>query len=296
MTLRSLEIFCAVAKLGKMNEASHALHITQPTVSQTIAELEREFDVMLFHRLSKKLYITEAGRQLYEYARNILSLTEDMKKNMKNLSSHQTILFGATMTVGSCILADLIQQFEIAYPNITVVVTVDNTSVMERMLLDSSIDLACIEGMMKSSELIAKPMVPDELVLVCSKDHPFFSRKAVSIYELPSYPFILRESGSGTREIFENRLREYNLSVPVKWTCHGSDSILEAVFANQGLTVISKKLVEPHLHCEKLAIVPIENILMKRDFSLVYHKSKYFTKPMKTLLSFLTDFRKSKNN
>lgn len=289
MTLRSLEIFVAVVKYGKMSEASKQLHIAQPTISQAISELEREYGVLLFDRLSKKLYITEAGQQLFGYAQSILALSNEMEKNMLNLSLNKTITLGATMTVGKCVLVDIVRDFEEMYPNIKIQVIIDNTATIENMLLNSEIDIAIIEGTVKSTELISSPIIPDDLVLVCHKNNSLSKRKCIDIEELSSYPFVLREEGSGTREVFEDYIRKKHIPINVKWNCHSSDSIVEAVLANQGITVISKRLVENQVQEGNLKIIPINNIKMERSFSLVHHKTKYLSQWLKCFIEYVKD-------
>ncbi len=287
MTLRSLEIFESVARLGKMSLAANELYIAQPTISQAIAELEREYGIQLFDRLSKKLFITQTGKQFLEYAKIILSTAQEMEKAMGNLSVHNTILFGATISVGKCILTDIVKTFEALYPNTTIKVTIDNTTIIENLLLESKLDLALVEGNIKSTELMVTPAIPDCLVLVCQKDHPLSRRDSINIKELERYPFILREEGSGTRETFTNALREHNVHIDVKWSCHGFDSIMEAVLANQGMTVISRRIAEPFVSEGKLCIVQIEGIQMNRSFSLVHHKTKYMNDTMRNLINLI---------
>lgn len=287
MTLRSLEIFVTVTETGKMSDAATALHIAQPTISQAIAELEREYGVQLFDRLSRKLYITDAGRQLLSYAQNIIATTSEMEKQMKNLSACKTIRLGATITVGKCVLVDIVKRFEAMHPNISIVVTIENTATIEDLLLGSRLDLALVEGNIHSTELVFRPAIPDELVLVCHRDHPFAAKASVSLLGLSAFPFLMREAGSGTRELFEEKLHQQNIVIKPKWTCHGSDAILEALLANQGLTVISRRLVEPYERDGKLCIVPIENVQMKRNFSIVYHKTKFISSALDKLIQFI---------
>ncbi|MGL5694438.1 MAG: LysR family transcriptional regulator [Peptostreptococcaceae bacterium] len=288
MTIRSLEIFVSVVKCGKMSEASKQLHISQPTISQAINELEKEYDVLLFNRLSKKLYLTDAGRQLLNYAQSILSLCNEMNKTMFDWSNHKAITLGATMTVGKCVLVDIIKKFEEAYPGIKIQVTIDNTETIEQLLLDSKIDIALVEGTIKSNELIINPIIPDSLVLVCHQDHTLANRNYVHINELSNYSFILREKGSGTREVFESHLSRNHVDINVKWNCHGSDSIVEAVLANQGITVISKRLIESYVESGHLKIVPIKDIVIDRNFSLVYHKTKYLTNHLQEFINYIS--------
>lgn len=288
MTLRSLEIFVSVVKYGKMSEASKQLHISQPTISQAIHELETEYNVMLFNRLSKKLYITDAGKQLYTYAKNMLNLRDEMEKNMISLSSNKTITLGATMTVGKCILVDIIKEFEESHPNIKVNVIIDNTVTIEKLLLNGELDLAIVEGTIRSNDLLSYPIIPDNLVLVCHPTHCIANNNSIDISELSKYPFILREEGSGTREVFEAQLKAHNVSIKIKWNCHGSDSIVEAVLANQGVTVISKRLVESYVKDNMLRIVNIDKVRMDRNFSLVYHKTKLITSHLNNFISYIS--------
>lgn len=186
MTLRSLEIFESVARPRQMSLAANELYIAQPTISQAIAELEREYGIQLFDRLSKKLFITQTGKQL-EYAKIILSTAQEMEKAMGNLSVHNTILFGATISVGKCILTDIVKTLEALYPNTTIKVTIDNTTIIENLLLESKLDLALVEGNIKSTERVVTPAIPDCLVLVCQKDHPLSRRDSINIKELERY-------------------------------------------------------------------------------------------------------------
>lgn len=288
MTLRSLEIFVAVVKFGKMSEASKQLHISQPTISQAINELETEYNIMLFNRLSKKLYITEAGKKLYAYANNMLCLRDEMEKNMINLSTNKIITLGATMTVGKCVLIDIIKEFEESHPNIKVNVIIDNTVTIEKLLLNGELDLALIEGTIRSNELLSNPIIPDSLVLACHPSHILTKNESVHISELSKYPFVLREEGSGTREVFENELKKHNVCINIKWNCHGSDSIVEAVLANQGITVISKRLIESYVKDNKLNIIDIDNVSMDRNFSLVYHKTKFISSHLNAFISYIS--------
>ncbi len=292
MTLRSLEIFVAVVKHGKMSEASNELHISQPTISQAVDQLEKEYGVKLFDRLSKKLYLTDAGRQLLSYAQSILALASEMEKSMASLSVHKTIQLGGTITVGKCVLVDIVKEFEALYPNVKIHVTIDNTQTIEHLLLHSQLDLALVEGIVKSKELIAASAIDDKLVLVSHPTHELAKQKLVCINELESQPFVLREQGSGTREAFEKELERHGVAIEVKWNCHGYDSILEAVQANQGLTVISEKIVKPYVEDKKLKVITLQdaegnNVKLNRNFSLVYHKTKIISGSLNNLIELI---------
>lgn len=294
MTIRHLKIFITVAESGTMSAAAAKLYITQPTVSQVIAEIEEDYGVRLFERLAKKLYITDSGRELLSYARHIVGLFDEMEQKMKNASDRVLLRVGATITVGTCVMGGLIARFEEKHPEIRTKVCVANTQKIEEMLCKSELDLALVEGKIKHEELIVEPVIRDELVLVCGAKHPFFTRDGIALRELNGEPMILREEGSGTRELFCDCLEKEGVTVEAKWTCHTADAILNAVACNQGITVISKMLAAPREAAGELRIIPIRDKTFERSFSVVYHKNKYFSKfltqLMKQIRSDYSDF------
>lgn len=284
MTLRDLQIFQAVAESGKMSVAAARLDIAQPTVSHVIANIEADYGIQLFERLSKRLYITSDGRQLLNYAKNILSMFNEMEAGMGFGSRPQPLRIGATITIGSSILAEIINQYEHSHPSCKTSVYVDNTSTIEHKLLHDQLDVALVEGVVTSNELVTKPVFKDALVLVCDRNHPFASRRTVQAQDLASQPFILRERGSGTRARFEQYLKKYGITVEEKWICHSSDAILHAVANGQGMTVISYRLAERQLLSGELHLLELRDADFSRTFNLVYHKDKYITASLEYLI------------
>lgn len=280
MTLRHMQIFVAVAECKNMSQAARRLYIAQPTVSQAIGEIEAFYGCRLFERLNKKLYITEAGERLLPYAQNLVSLSDEMHRVMDLGSRRKIIKVGATITVGTCVLAETVNRVEAAHPDMGIEVLVDNTAQIESRLLDGRLDLALVEGQVKSADLLVKPVIRDELVLVCGPAHPFAALQSVAPEALAGEAFVLRESGSGTRESFDRFAEERRLSVYVKWVCHSSDAILSAVESGQGLSVISRRLVALSGKADRLHIVPMEGAALFRWFSLVYHKNKFLSEPL----------------
>ena len=169
MTFRHLKIFIAVAQTGSMSAAARELYIAQPTVSQVIAEIENEYGIRLFERLSRRLYITREGRQLLDYARHITALFEEMERDLHYASRNRTLRVGATITVGSCVLPALVARFEAENPSDTVEVLVDNTRVIEEKILSSELDFGLVEGDVTEPDLLSRPVLRDELVLICAE-------------------------------------------------------------------------------------------------------------------------------
>lgn len=291
MTIRHLEVFIAVAECGKMRLAAETLFISQPSVSQAIRDIENYYGIKLFERLSKKLYITENGEKLLKYARHIVGASRDMEIDMKNKGNDLCLRIGGTVTVGTCILCPMVNVFERENPNISTRVTVDNTTVIENMILNSTLDIAIIEGETLSTDIIKIPIYQDKLVLVCNSHHPIAAMKEIDIGELKGQDFITREQGSRDRNIFEQFLKEQRITVNVKWTSTNTEAIKNAVMAGQGLAVLSSILITKELKQGDLKIVPINGINIKRDIFIVYHKDKFISDYMNKFLQVCKSYK-----
>jgi DNA-binding transcriptional LysR family regulator len=282
MTLRHLKIFITVVNSGSMTAAAQALFIAQPTVSQAIAELENHYGVKLFDRLSRRLYITEAGKQFLSYARHILALFEEMDQIMKNPDKSGVLKVGASITVGACLLPQLTNELANIYPSVRIQAVINNTMDIENLIMKNTIDFGVVEGLIHSSDLISHPFMDDELVLVTGKQHPLAQCRSIPLCELENLDFIVREQGSGTRELFESALAAKEIKWRLKWECNNPDGIKSAIINGIGVTFISKRLIEEDWKRERLHIIKVNDLDLKRKFSVLYHKNKYLTETMKT--------------
>lgn len=290
MTIRHLTIFIEVADCGKMSLAAKNLYISQPSVSQAISQIENSYGIKLFERLSKKLYITKSGTQLLSYARHIVSLYNEMEENIKN-TSNTLLKIGGTVTVGTCVMSDIINRFNVKYPTIHTQVVINNTSIIESKILNNGLDIGLVEGKTKSKDIICFPVIKDKLVLICNKTNPFTNRNNIHLSELNNQPFILREKGSGTRELFENYMKNAGFVIQEKWVCNNSESIKQAVIAGHGLSVISERLVKDEISADKLQIVKINNVEFNRNFSVIYHKNKYLSQYLNKFIEILKSYQ-----
>ena len=277
MTLRHLRIFVAVCDHKTITKASEALYIAQPSVSLAISELEEYYGVRLFDRISRKLYLTKAGEQVLGYARHITSLFDQMEKSVKNPEASGVIRVGASVTIGTCLLPVYAKKFEETFAHLSLSATVENSNILEKMVLANQLDLALVEGVPHSDQLIVSPFLDDELVAVCGADNPLGRREEVSAEELIQKPLILREVGSGTRQLFENAMMLHNLSVKPHWECISTQAIVNAVMMNVGISVLPARLVSKEIKEGKLLKIPAKDLQLKRKFSIIYHKNKYLS-------------------
>lgn len=284
MTIRHLRIFITIVECKTMRKAAEKLYISQPAVSQAISELEKYYDIKLFERLSQRLYITEAGETLLSYARHIVSSFEDMESAMFDASSKMTIKIGGSVSIGTTMLIDIVEQLEDEIPGIDVRVTVDNTSTIENKVCLSELDLAIVEGCLQSDEIIQIPVHNDELVMVVGRDHSFWDRQCISISELHNQDVISREEGSANRNQFEQLLIENKIKINKKWSCTNTEAIKNLVKDGKGIAIISKLLIKKEIEEKKLRIVNVDNIKVYRESKLIYHKNKYISPQMKKFI------------
>lgn len=281
ITIRSLEIFAKVADVGSMTAASEALYIAQPTVSQAISELESHYGTKLFDRLAKKLYITESGKKLLDYARHIIALQREMELAMTDPEKSGILKVGASVTIGTELLPRLVKSYQENHRELRIHGVIRNTSDIESLILSNEIDFALVEGAVNSKSIVSEPFTDDELALVCGKNHPLYGLESVQLEELLRHDFVVREHGSGTRELFESTMLSKNAVWNMIWECSGSDGIKAAAACGIGIGVLSNRLIEKELSNGDLSILNVPGLELKRKFSIIYHKNKYITDRMK---------------
>lgn len=281
MTKRDLEIFVAVAETGSITEAAKNLYITQASVSQAVSNLERKYDMLLFDRLSRRLYLSAAGKQFYTYARRILDLNLEMEDFLQGTAAHSRLRIGATITVGTCIISPLLTYLKKENPGFNAEVLIANTHIIEAKLLKNELDVGLVEGRTESLDLKQEDAIEDQMVLACANEHRFYGRPSVSLRDLAHEPLILRERGSGTRAQLEKQLQALGLTLNAIWTSYSPEAIIQGVLAGHGISVISRRLVEVRAREHKLWLCDIEGLDLKRSFALVQHKDKLVNLPLR---------------
>lgn len=277
MTLRHLTIFLVVCDEKNMTAAAEKLHIAQPSVSQAISELERHYNLKLFERLGRKLFITVAGQKLLSYARHILNLSNEAETAMQEIFEKGIIRVGASVTIGTCIFHRLIGDFIQNNAHTKIAPSVNNTRIIENMLLLDQTDIGLIEGNVHSQFLVVQPFMKDELALVTAPGHPFAAKGKIAAAELNHAEFLVREEGSGTRELFTSVMASHGISWQTGGVYNSAEAIKDAVAAGLAITVISKMSVQKEIARNELAIVTIDDLKFRRQFSLAYHKNKFIT-------------------
>ena len=285
MTFRHLKIFIAVCDTMNMTAAAKALYMSQPAVSQAIAELENYYELRLFERLSRKLYLTKAGEKLLSYARHMVKMGLDAESDMKAMQEHGSIRIGSSVTIAANVLPKMASNYSLAYPHTRIEVFEDNTEKIEKLILSDEIDVALVEGEIQSSDINSQAFLEDELVLICSSNHRFANYEIISPKDLEMEKFIVREKGSGTRKLFEDIMAANQLNWTPIWTCSNADTIKMAAREGLGISVISWRAVIDEVKSGYLCQKRIRGLQFKRQFKIAHHKNKFITRPMEQFIN-----------
>ena len=285
MTLRHFQIFLCVHDEGGMTRAAEKLHISQPSVSQAIRELEEHYGTRLFERLGKRLFLTAAGEELLQYARHIAGLVDRSESAMRDFAKGSPLRIGATLSVGESVFIPLLDRFRKACGQ-RVFSYIHNTATLEKALLNDELDLALVEGKIHSPYLKESPFMADELVFLTAPDNTL----PRTIADLAQLDFITREEGSGTREIFMRIMTEKGLTPNIIGTYNNSESIKQAVMAGFGVAVLSERVARQELAAGNLVTFAISGISFTRSFRIVCHINKYLTPAMERFMDLCRNF------
>ncbi len=302
MTLDQLQIFLAVAEHLHFTRAAEALYITQPAVSAAIQNLEEQYDLKLFHRLGRRVELTQAGELLRQEAKKILdqvSLTERGLRELNDLQQGELHL-GASQTVGNYWLPPYISKFKQAYPKIRVYCHLGNSESIALGTFRGQFDLGFVEGPVKSAlqvQLHQQFLQKDRLLLVVGPSHPWFERLQIPREELLSTLWVLREPGSGTRQHFEETLHHWQLDpgdLKITLELSSGEMVKAVVEEGVGATAISGLMVLKELALHRLRSVQATAagqalVGLDRDFTLLWHRERFQTRMAREFLRLLEE-------
>lgn len=294
MTVRHLMIFITVAEQGSMSAAAKSLYLSQPTVSQTIRELEKHYNGLLFERFGKKLYLTERGKLLLPHAKELVQNFQHLEEMMLNQGQAPTLRLGSTITVGTCLTPAFVLDLKKKFTDLNIYSYVSNTRDIEQKLLRSELDAAVVEGEINAPELTVLPIIDDSLVLAVGKNHPFYRANHLSVMDLNDQNYAMREAGSGTRQLFEDFASRYNISYEITWEANSPRTLLNAVLYDQVLSVMSLRLMKPEIKNRTIHVFFQKRGEWDRKFKLVYHKNKFLTPAIYELEKILHKYKHMK--
>jgi DNA-binding transcriptional LysR family regulator len=277
MDIHHLKIFVSVYKNKSFTRASEELHISQPTISEHIKNLENSLDCKLFDRLGRSIMPTTEADVLYPKA---LRLLDDLDRIQEEISAAGTgvkgkLVIGASTIPGAYILPRVAYSFKKQYPKVGFEILIEDSAKITSLVLQHELLCGIVGARMTSDKLFYEPLIEDELVLVATKK--ILAQKTITLAKLTTIPFLLREIGSGTRQTFENFLEKYNVSTDefnIVATLGSTSAVKQAVKEGLGASVISRIAVQEELDNNILHEIKIKNLSMMRSFYLVRQKKR----------------------
>lgn len=273
MTVRHMKIFKTVCECGcSVTKAAEKLNMTQPAVSLAVSELENYYGIKLFDRISRRLYLSEAGKMFLEYANTITLTFDDMEKRIRSWEKTGVVRVGASISIGAMLMPEYVKKFAAENPDTKVTVKINRSEELEALLFENKLDFALIEGIVHDQNLVYEDFMEDRLALVAAIGFPTDTIKKEEIY---AYDFLLREKGSGTREIFESTLTSVSCPLPEPaWESMSTAALINAAEAGLGVAVVPYRMAVERLKSGSIREIHIENIKFTRKYKLVYHKNK----------------------
>ncbi|HTJ00269.1 MAG TPA: LysR family transcriptional regulator [Dongiaceae bacterium] len=270
MNRNHLALFHAVAEMGSISGAAARQHISQPAVSKQIRELEGELGVALLDRLSRGVRLTEAGRLLADYARRWTGLEREAGRAIAELRGLQRgqLSIGASTTIGNYLLPPVLIEFHRRHPRVDVRLEIANTRAIQHALLEGSWELGFTEGIIATEDLESEVFHRDELVIVVPPKHRLLALRRVTARDLGKEDWIMREEGSGTRDVVERALRKQRLKVSPAMALGSAEAIKQAVAAGQGVAMMSRLVVRRELAAGTLVQLAVPELAVLRPLHL----------------------------
>lgn len=291
LNFNHLRLFLAVAEYGGVTRASEAVFVSQPAVSKAVQELERAVGVPLLERVGRRVVLTEAGETLAGYARRIFTLSEEGKRAMDELRglAQGTLAIGASTTIGIYLLPAVMGAFHARYPALSLSLDIENVELVVRRLRAGTIEVALVEGPVRGPDLRVEPYRRDDLALVVAAGHPFARAGVATLEDLASAPFLMRERGSGTREVVETALLERGITPNIAMELGHTEAIKQAITAGLGVSILSTLTVGAEAEGGLLATVPIAGTTISRTLLLVRRRDYRPSSAVRAFLALLAE-------
>lgn len=287
-TLHQLKVFEATARHGSFTRAAEELFLTQPTVSMQVKQLTKAVGLPLFEQVGKRLYLTDAGRELFSTCQEIFTQLDQLEMKVADMKGmKQGHLRLAVITTTKYFMPRLLGPFCQLYPGIDVSLTVTNHEGVIERLANNQDDLYVMSQLPEHLEIKAHPFLDNPLVVMAPRSHPLVKEKNISLKRLAEEVFIMREPGSGTRRAFQAMLDEQNLSVKVRLELGSNEAIKQAIAGGLGLSVLSRHTLTLEGTGGEIAILDVEGFPIHREWYICYLAGKQLSVVASTFFDYL---------
>lgn len=290
ITFRQIEVFNAVVRHLNYTRAAEELHLSQPAVSMQIRQLEDNIGLALFEQLGKQMFLTDAGREMYAYGRNIEDLLDEADKvfaAIKGLGKGELSI--SVATTASHFATRLLAAFSKLHEGVTISVDVTNRETLRRQLDNNERDLVIMGQPPEGMEVDAEAFMENPLVMIAPSNHVLLAEKNIPLSRLAGESFVVREIGSGTRSAIKRFFDEHDVAFNTGIEMSSNEAIKQAVEAGLGLGIVSIHTLELELETKRLAILDVEDFPIQRYWYILQRKGKRLSPVAEAFKAFVLD-------
>ena len=292
MTVRHLKVFVCVCKHGNMTKAAEELFIAQPAVSNTLAEIEKNYNVKLFERINKRLFLTDEGKTLLIKAQEAVSAFDEFEEQALNSSKKPLLKIGSSLTIGKQKLPWLLRKLKENFTDIDFQISINQTAIIESKISNGTLDFAFIQGKPSDPNIKSRLVDCSTLIAVCGNKYNM--PDTVTLKELCKYDLLLREDESVSREFLDHIFALENIVITPVMESISNQALISAAVQNLGVTIMPEALLTRQLNNGGLRKIAVSDYEFTRNSYLIYHKDKSFGTVKKEIFDFC--YKNYKNN
>ena len=290
LTLRQLQCFSAVARNLSYTKAADELHLTQPAVSMQIRQLEQQAGLALTEQLGRQVHLTEAGEEVFRYARSILQQVDEMDDVLDKLKGFA----GGRLRIAAISSANyfaprLLGTFHERFPDVNVSIETTNQAAVVKLVTENEVDMAIMGEPPDEAHIEALVFMDNPLIIVAPPSHRLAARKRIALKELEKEVFLTREPGSGTRGAMHRFFRQQKLKLTTGMEMGSLSGIKQGVQADLGLGLLPRGAVQVELQLERLVELKVRGLPIQRHWYVVLHKGKRLSAAAEEFRKLLTE-------
>jgi LysR family transcriptional regulator, low CO2-responsive transcriptional regulator len=283
-----MQLFLALVETGSVTAAARAVHVTQPTATMQLQKVAESVGLPLYEVISKKVHLTEAGRELAHVARSIANEWESFDQKMDALRGlTRGRLRVAMVSTAKYFVPRLLGEFCGQHPNIEIALEVLNRSGVVQRLRDNLDDMYIMSMPPTDLDIVSHVFIPNPLVMIAASSHPLLQQSGVQWSALENERFILRERGSGTRMAVDQFFKDHHFKPHVRLELGSNEAVKEAVAGNLGVSVVSRHTLSGNLNHHGVAELRVEGFPIQSNWFIVYPKTKQLSPIAKVFLQHL---------
>jgi DNA-binding transcriptional LysR family regulator len=291
MELDQLKLFTDLVREQSFTKVAEKNFLTQPAVSLRIQKLEEELDVRLVERTTRKVIVTEEGRLLQEYAREILRLVEEARTALQERKGRMvgSVRLATVHSIGLHELPIFLKAFINQYPHVSLHVEYRVSDMVYHLVSEGDVDLGVVAYPEPRAHLVTIPFFEDELVVICSPEHPLARQESVRLRDLHEAPFIAFEEGIPTRRAIDAVLKRHGIRIQIRMQCDNIEVLKKMVEVGLGISVAPAFAVQQEVRLGTLRCLTISNYSFKRPLAIIHRKGKNLSRPLQAFVDLLAD-------